>query len=125
MSIKRRILSSYNSDTTDSSSPSSTLPTMHMPSTSNNEIRSLYRSKSLSFLCQSNIKTFSRRRSSSLPVINILSTDYSSNLIKEQNSIMNTKSKTEPNDLNDGNFSMPMILIIIIINKNSKLINRK
>jgi hypothetical protein len=103
MPIKRRILNSYNSDTSDSS----TTTTYHISSTSINPSRCLYRSKSLTFDNKQN-KNLSRR-SSSLPTMifhlkeNLLNKKFPS---KEQN----MKSKPEPIDLTDGNYSMPMIV---------------
>jgi hypothetical protein len=107
MPIKRRILNSYNSDASDSSS---TTP-VHISSTSINPSRCLYRSKSLTLNTQHN-KNLSRRSSSLPPMIFHLKENYLNKkyLSKEQNLKSNMKSKPEPIDLTDGSYSMPMIV---------------
>ena len=103
MPIKRRILNSYNSDTSDSSSSI----TVHSSLKSLNPIRCLYRSKSLILTNQSN-KTH-LRRSTSLPSIRYHIKDNSLNK-KFSSKEQNFKSKAEPVDLTDGSYSMPMIV---------------
>lgn len=122
MPIKRRILNSYNSDTSDSSNAA----TIHVSPTSINSSRCLYRSKSLTYNnnnTQQNKTVL--RRSSSLPSMifhykeNIFGKKFYS---REQNSKVNIKSKPEPIDLTDGTYSMPMI---VNVEENVELNNQR
>ncbi|CAF0996009.1 unnamed protein product [Adineta ricciae] len=119
MPIKRRILNSYNSDTSDSS------PTtvVHMSTSLTNPSRCLYRSKSFSYH-QQQISNDSRRSSSSPPMI------YSNKeqcadqrfLPTEGNPKSMMKSKAEPIDLTDESYAMPMI---VNVEENVELANQR
>ena len=120
MPIKRRILNSYNSDTSDSSGTT----TVHISTSSTNHSRYLYRSKSLTYINQQN-KTHTRR-SSSLPslIYHHIKENLSNKkiLLRESNTKLNIKSKTEPIDLTDENYSMPMI---VNVEENVELANQR
>ncbi|CAF3592936.1 unnamed protein product [Adineta steineri] len=114
MPIKRRILNSYNNDANDSSSSSTTA--MHLSTRSINHSRYLYRSKSFTFKNNNNDqqnKSFARR-SSSLSLIQYHTKEKFYNRkfhsTDNNNSKLNIKSKSEPIDLTDESYSMPMIV---------------
>ncbi|CAF0731400.1 unnamed protein product [Adineta steineri] len=113
MPIKRRILNSYNNDANDSSSSTTA---MHLSTRSINHSRCLYRSKSFTFKNNNNDqqnKSFARR-SSSLSLIQYHTKEKISNRkyhsTDNNNSKSNIKSKSEPIDLTDESYSMPMIV---------------
>jgi hypothetical protein len=104
MPIKRRILNSYTNEST-------TTTTVHVSPSFVNHSRCLYRSKSLGYNTQSEKNRL--HRSSSLPSIRIhLKENFSTkkSLSKDQSSKLNMNSKSEPIDLTDGSYSMPMIV---------------
>ena len=112
MPIKRRILNSYNSDASDSSSTTIN----HASISSLNHSRYLHRSKSLTYNNQQNKNP--SRRSSSLPSIRFYRKEISPS--RENNS--NIKSKNEPIDLTDESYSMPMI---VNVEENVELANQR
>ncbi len=112
--MKRRILNLYNSDTSDSSCPTP----VHTSTLSINHSRYLYRSKSVTYNNQEN--KILPRRSSSLPSIKFhIKEKFPST---ENTSKLNNKSKTEPIDLTDESYSMPMI---VNVEENVELANQR
>ncbi|CAF1654383.1 unnamed protein product [Rotaria magnacalcarata] len=107
MPKKWRILNSYNNDINDTSSANK----VHLPISSTNYSRCLYRSKSFAYPKQQNKSLL--RRSSSLSLITCNKKENVS--IKklplvDSNKKLNTKTPAEPIDLTDESFSMPMIV---------------
>lgn len=116
MPIKRRILNSYATDST-------TVSTAHAASASINSSRCLYRSKSLSSI--STCKKDQSRRSTSVPPMAFHFPSTRTLPIREAPT---SKSKSEPIDLTDGSYSMPMIVNVeenVDFNSQRQKINSK
>ncbi|CAF3275795.1 unnamed protein product [Rotaria socialis] len=107
MPKKWRILNSYNNDINDTSSASK----VHLPTSSTNYSRCLYRSKSFTYRKQQNKSLVRRSSSLSLVTCNKKENVSIKNLpLVDSNTKLNTKTPAEAIDLTDESFSMPMIV---------------
>ncbi|CAF4858689.1 unnamed protein product [Rotaria sp. Silwood1] len=127
MPIKRRILNSYSNDIHDSSNTTK----VHISTLSKTNSRCLYRSKSFTYIKQLNKNLI--RRSSSLSLITCYRKENFSIMKKyltiDNKTKLNIKSTTEPIDLTDESFSMPMIVNVeenvALANQRNKIKNKK